>query len=204
MSAPDLFPELDDQLATLAEEGLDDAALAESTGMFVIDSLDKANWAVRRIAVATGRLAESEGFARRERERLELWLEGERQRAERSTAFLAGLLRRYHESRLAEDPKAKTIRLPAGELVCRKASDAWDIDDAEFIAWAEANRREDLLRRKDPEVDRNAVKKALMPAIEPAPTDPVVVFDENGEVVPGVRVVGGEPTFKVKPREVDR
>lgn len=188
MTDPRIYPELDDQLAAI-----DDPEAAESSGLFVIDSLDAANWAVRKLAVHTARFAKVEAFARRERERLDNYVEGERQRAERATGFLAGLLRRYHESRLAEDPTAKTIRLPAGDLTARKAPDVWDIDPDVFVAWAEANRREDLIRRPGVEVDRNAVKKLF------TVTDRGVVDPATGEVVDGVTVTVGEDTYKVRP-----
>lgn len=188
MDAPNLFPELDDQLAELG-----DPEAAEALGVFAIDSLDKANWAVRKIAVHAQRLADAEAFAKREFARLTLWLEGERDTAEQSSSFLAGLLRRYHEARLAEDPKAKTLHLPAGDLVARKQPDVWDIDDETLLVWAEANNRNDIVRRPEPEVDRNAVKKAFAAAAGKAVTS-------DGDVVPGITVTDGETKFTVKPR----
>lgn len=189
----DLYPELDDQLADVGDP---DSPEAER---FVIDSIDKANWAVRRIAAQAAKVADAEAFAQRERDRLTIWLDGERTTAMQSMDFLAGLLRRYHEDRLEADPKAKTIHLPAGDLVARKAPDVWQVDDEEFlVTWAEQAGWADVIRRRDPEVDRNALKRTFHVAPDGA------VIAPDGEVVPGVTVVKGELGFKVRPRVVDQ
>lgn len=204
MDAPHLYPELDD---ALAEAGDPDTA----ADTFVIDSPDSANWALRKLAVHAAKLAEAEAFAQRERDRLDLWLAGERHQAEQSSSFLAGLLRRYHEDRLAEQgidvhavdrkmwdkARDKTIKLPAGELTVRR-SDHWDIDDATFLAWAEQNGHEDVIRRRDPEVDRNAVKKAYGSLVDDGRV--VVGEGDERELVPGITVTEGELSFKVRPK----
>lgn len=190
MNDPNLYADLDDQLAEIG-----DPEAAESSGMFTIDSLDKANWAVKKIAVHAAKVAEAEAFVQRERDRLTVWLDGERTKALESTSFLAGLLRRYHEDRLAEDPKAKTIHLPAGDLTARKAPDRWDIDDEEFlVTWAEQAGWGDIVRRRDPEVDRNALKRTFHV------TESGAVVAPDGEQVPGVSVTPGEVAFKVRPK----
>lgn len=202
----DTFPELDDQLAEIG----DPEAAAES-GTFVIDSIDAANWAVSKLAIHASRLAECEAFARRELARLTLWLEGQREQAEQASSFLAGLLRRYHEGRLAEQGidvhdvsrdewgkvRDKTIKLPAGELVARKGADEWLVDDDVLLAWAKANKRTDIVRPRPDEVDRNAVKQAFIAAAGKAVTT-------DGDVVPGITVTEGELKFKVRPRVVDQ
>ncbi len=186
----DFHPDLDDQLAEAGDP-------EQST--FVIDDMDKANWAVRKLAVYAAKLAEAEAFAQRERDRLDVWLAGEREAAADSSSFLSGLLRRYHEDRLAEDPKAKTIHLPAGDLTARKSPDRWEVDDDEhLIAWAEQSGWGEVVRRRDPEVDRNALKRTFH--VAPGGT----VLAPDGEVVPGVTVTEGEVSFKVKPRVVEQ
>jgi hypothetical protein len=186
----DLHHDLDDQLAQIGDE-------AESS--FVIDDIDKANWAVRKLGVYAARLAEAEAFAQRERDNLDVWLAGERERAEQSSSFLAGLLRRYHEDRLEADPKVRTIHLPAGDLTARKSPDRWEVDnDEDLIAWAEQSGWGEVVRRRDPEVDRNALKRTFH--VAPGGT----VLAPDGEVVPGVTVVEGEVSFKVKPRVVEQ
>lgn len=198
MSAPDLYPELDEQLANVGDE--------EATG-FVIDSPDAANWALRKLAVHAAKLADAEAFAQRERDRLDLWLAGERHQAQQSSSFLAGLLRRYHEDRLAaqgidvhtvdkatwDKARDKTLKLPAGTLEARKQPDQWDIDDRALLDWARRNGRADIVRPRPDEVDRNTVKRVFTIADGRALT-------VDGEVVDGITVTEGELSFKVKPK----
>jgi len=54
------------------------------------------------------------------------------------------------------------------------------------------------VRRRDPEVDRNALKRTFH--VAPGGT----VLAPDGEVVPGVTVTEGEVSFKVKPRVVEQ
>lgn len=181
MSDPELHPEYDDQLAQIG-----DAEAAESSGMFVIDNLSKANWAVRKLAVYAAKLAEAEAFAQRERDRLDVWLAGEREAAAESSSFLSGLLRRYHEDRLAEDPKAKTIHLPAGDLTARKSPDRVDVDVPRFVmAQPEGSPFVRVVR-------------------EPKKTELLKHIKATGEVPDGVALVEGEVSFKVKPRVVEQ
>jgi hypothetical protein len=204
MEEPSTYPELDEALAEIG-----DPEAAESSGMFRIDSLDVANWAVRRIAVHAAKLGEAEAFAQRERDRIELWLLGERERAEQSTAFLAGLLRQYHEARLAENgvdvrtvdrdgwekARDKTIRLPAGELVARRGEARWEMDEAVLIPYLRQHARE-LIRNPDPQIDKRAVKAALQDRV----TEDGFAVNGEGEPIPGIRVHEPEVSFKVRPR----
>lgn len=200
METPSLYPELDEQLDIIDT----DPEAAESSGMFTVDSLDKANWALSTLAKRDADLAEKRAAAERMQQRIADWIVGEERRHEQHTAFLRGQLERYHRERLDTDPTAKTLHFPAGELRARKAPDQWAYtDEAEFLRWAEANGREDLIRRRDPEPDRAAVKKALNPAVAevdvPRSTDVPVWDPETGEAVPGISVTPGTVRFTARP-----
>lgn len=192
---------LDDaQLDAQVEAILDDTQAAIDTGMFEVNNKDRANRAVWKIGRIEADLGEDEALYKAERARLEAWITDRRVRAERAVEFLTTLTAGFHAIVLAEDPKRKTITLPAGDLVARKQPDVWEIDGAEVLAWAEENGRADLVRTRDPEVDRPAVKKALRPAEGSSRAlDP-----DSGELVPGVRVTPGEVRFTAKPRVVDQ
>ena len=108
------------------------------------------------------------------------------------------LLVSYHRAVLAENDREKTIKLPHGTLSSRKAPDKWEFDDEAFIAWAKAN-APDLVRTKD-EVAKSKVKDALKGSCR---GDGAVATD-SGEIVPGVTVTIGEPSFTVTTEEVAR
>lgn len=124
----------------------------------------RANGLLRTLGTLRRRLAEDEDMARAEHERIELWLTAQRQRAAKRITWLEQALELWHAAMLAQDPSRKTLMLPSGNLESREMPDVWTFEPSEFIPWAEAN-RPDLLRRKpapDPEIDRNAVKKAKL------------------------------------------
>jgi hypothetical protein len=160
---------------------------------FTIDSLDKAIWAVRKIDQHRHRFAEATKAAGAERSRIDQWLEGERQRLATSTGHLETLLARYHADQLAEDPKRKTIRTPAGDLVARKSPDRVEVDETVFVPWAERN-AEDLLNPPKP---RTPAKAEIKKRVGDIMSDGQVVNADTGEFLPGVLWVDGETTYKV-------
>lgn len=177
---------LDEQIAIAAE----DPDTAHDLGVFEVATMDRANRVVWRIGQLRSQLAEVKRLYSSERERLDAWLDDEQRRINGQVQFLQGLVEHYHRRLLAEDKRRKTVSLPAGKLEARKARDHWEIDDAEFVAWAEANGRGDLLNRPAPKPDRNAVKKALLPAPEQLDDDSAVaaIDPATGQLVPAVRV----------------
>ena len=161
-----------------------------------IADLDRAGRALRRLAYLDSRMAEIDAVYEQRLAELDAWREGERRRDEHVRSFLLGRLRQFHEARLAEDPKAKTIRLPEGDLKSRAGQPRWAIDDAAFIAWA--NGHMDELLRRDPKVDRTAVKQAFRDRV----TEDGRVFDDAGEVVPGVVVLPAETGYSAAPNPI--
>lgn len=160
---------------------------------FIIDTLDKAIWGVRKVDQHRRRFAEAVAAAAAERSRVDQWLEGERQRLATSTTSLESLLRRYHETQLADDPKRKTIRTPAGDLVARKSPDRLDVDETVFVPWAEQG-AEALLHPPKPRTpDRRAIRQRVGEIM----ADGTVVDADTGAFLPGVVHVDGEITYKV-------
>ncbi len=141
---------------------------------------------IRRLARRRRRMEDARTVADAEKARIDDWLkeQAHRYRTDELEQALAG----FHAARLVDDPDAKTLRFPAGDLISRAGQAEWDFDES-FLEWAERERPE-LLRRKV-EIDRVAAKKAVTVALG-------VAFDEAGEVVPGVTVTPGATSFTVK------
>ncbi len=189
---------LDDaQLDAQVEAILIDPAAATDSGLFEVRNKDRANRAVWKVGRIQAELAEAEALYKSERERLDAYITDERLRAEKAIEFLTALTAGYHAIVLEDDPKRKTIKLPAGDLVARQQPARWNIDDDQFIEWARANNHDELLNTKVT-VDRPTVKSDL----HVAPDGRAV--DGYGEVVAGVTVTPGDVRFSVKPRVVDR
>lgn len=164
---------------------------------FTIDTLDRAIWAVRKVDQHRRRFTEAVQAAAAERARIDQWLEGERQRFATSTIHLEALLRRYHADQLTEDPKRKTIRTPAGDLVARKGPDRVEVDETVFVPWAETN-APDLLNPPKP---RTPAKAAIKQRVGDIMSDGQVVNADTGEFLPGVVWVDGETAYSVRTDE---
>lgn len=176
-----------------------DAPTAEG---FTVDSLESADWAVRKIGQHRRRYAAAVDVATAEQGRIVEWLAEQEQRCEQATSYLVELLARYHHDLLVDDPKAKTVRLPSGELIARKRPDSLLIDESdehvdETFAWCEANLPEAVVVRKS--FDKNTLKRKLRPSATEMVGDGFRAIDPaTGELVPGVMFKVGEVSFKVE------
>lgn len=102
---------------------------------------------------------------------------------DRSAGFWEGKLRSYYEAWRRSFPsvKTKTLEFGSGTISARKRPVTVEFDEAELLAWAEANRPE-LIRVKT-SVDKTAVKTAVT---------------KDGESIPGVTVVEPGDSLTVK------
>jgi phage host-nuclease inhibitor protein Gam len=187
---------LEDHLEAAHDAGIENA---DESGMFAIVDLDRADWAVRKLARRRRKFADAEQVAAAEIARVTAWLNDQRRRHEADTAFLTSLLEAFHRRMLDEDPKAKTVRLPAGELVARKAPDKLVTDPETFIAWAKEHELTALIRVKE-DVDAKTAKVRLgMSADEPDDEGRVRAIDPTtGVVVDGAWFVPGQVGFTVR------
>lgn len=163
----------------------DEAELPE-----VLSDLLHVERTLRAIAWRRRKIAQAEMVALAVIDQAQEHLASERKRFD--TSFLEHRLHAYHQARLEDDPKAKSLRFPSGELVARKQPDRWEFDEEEFVAWA-AQHRADLLRTRPAEVDKPAAKKALR-----ALDSGQVIDGASGEIVPAVTVTPGETSFAIK------
>jgi DNA repair exonuclease SbcCD ATPase subunit len=122
-------------------------------------------------------------------EEINLWLADVTQEDREEVERLEGLLREYHERRLRENPKAKTIKHPFGTLEARKSPDKWNYREDDLLRWMKEN-RPDLVRVKEEPNKQDLKKKAKV--------KDGWVYTEDGERVEGVMVTPGEVKFSVK------
>jgi len=164
------------EIATAPAEG------APENQPFRIETKEQASWALRKLtAIERGR-QESRAAAQVELERIQTWLAEEEKRADTGRGYLDFLLEDYHRRQLAENPKAKTIKLPHGELQLRAQQPEYIRDDEAIKAWAKVTKPAVMIPQ-DPKLDWAGLKKDLKvngnKAVDPA----------TGEVVPGIQVV---------------
>jgi hypothetical protein len=186
---------LDVQLDELVDRLQNDPESVAPDALLIRD-LDWAGRALRRIARLNQRMAEIEALHEDRLNELAAWFEAEKARDGHARTYLVARLRQFHEARLADDPKAKTIRLPEGDLKARAGQPRWQINDEAFIAWA-TDVMDDLLHR-EPRVDRKALKAAFADQV----ADDGRVVTAAGEIVPGVVVLPPETTYTPAPNPI--
>lgn len=161
---------------------------------FRIETKEQAIWAMRKIAAIERGRQESRAAAQAEIERIQAWLTEEEKRADQAREYLDYLLEDYHRRQLEENPRAKTIKLPHGELQLRAQQPEFHRDEAAVMAWAMKNRPEFVIQPPppDPKLDWAGLKKVLK-IVDGQAVDP-----ETGEVIPGITVVERPPKFQIK------
>ncbi|MDI3298289.1 MAG: host-nuclease inhibitor Gam family protein [Bacillota bacterium] len=165
---------------------------------FQIDSEEKLDWALRKIARIRAEEAQVAEAAERRIAPIVAWRDAEVARLRRDEEFFLALVADYHLRLLAEDPRRKTIRRPFGVVKARAQQPEVERDDRALLAWL----KERGLGAFVEVVERPSwgeLKKRLVPT---GPTDlgeVRFVDPETGEVVPGVvgRVRGPKVTVEI-------
>ena len=157
---------------------------------FRIENKDQANWALRKIAGIERGREEVKAAAWAEISRVQTWLKEEEKRADQARGYLDFLLEDYHRHQLAENPKAKTIKLLHGDLQIRAQQPELIRDEKLLMEWADKSRPEFV--KREPKLEWGELKKALKfekgKAIDPA----------SGEIVAAITVNERPVKFSIK------
>lgn len=159
---------------------------------FVVDSMEKAEWALRKLKRVRQQRAENRKLAEEEIGRIEMWLRGEEERLQQDEDYFCALLADYHQRILQEDPKAKTVRLPHGVLKMRAQQPEFKRDEDKLLAWLDGRGIGELVRVKR-EPDWQKIKPLVA-----ATGSGAVVWTETSELVEGVRAETRPPKFTVE------
>lgn len=172
------------RLLESGEATFEPEAAPNPANRFVVDTEEKANWALHKIRSALKKLGKVTEAADRERARIDEFEKHESLRHRREVQLFEAMLEDYHRRELAKDPKAKTIRLPAGELKSRKGQPKVEITDVDaFIAWAKEHRPEFVRVKTIEEPQKKAVNEAAV---------------KDGEVLPHVEVAPAETSYSIE------
>lgn len=173
----------------------DDATVpdVEVAGWLTDDS--KASWALRKLAAARAELARLTGIHDSEIARIVEWLAGASKRPLADIEFFEAALIDYRRRLETADPTlANTYRLPDGAIARRRNPDRFVVvDEGSVIDWLAALSDADPARSALQTSRRVLVSKLRdhLNAVDG------VVFDVDGEVVPGVEYVAGDVTYRV-------
>lgn len=164
--------------------------LEEENQGWKIDSLDSADWALRKITAMKQANEEIKRFADRDRERIDDWEQKETQSNNDSISFFEHKLAEYLYEKRKTDKKA-IIKTPHGRVSTRKQPDKWEIRSDDAIKEFEELGLKDFIRTKK-EINKKDLKEAVVV------TDGGKVVTEDGEVLKSVKVVPQGETVVVK------
>lgn len=154
---------------------------------FVIDSDQKADWALRKIA-------EAENDAEKWVEYYQAQIEIIKAQTEQQTANLKVMLRHYFDTVPHKITKTtESYPLPSGKLVFKAQQPEYERDDEKVIEWLKANNAPQFVKVKE-SLDWAGLKKTVTVMDEN-------VITEDGEVIPGIKAVQREPIFTVEVKE---
>ena len=178
-----------------APEDLDDT----ENQRFRIQDDNQADWALRKIARARQDMKEAEETAAMEIEKINRWLDGQRDESLRTERFFTALLQEYYEPRFMTNPDKKTYKLPSGKVQRRTQQPLFDRDNEALLAWLKQRGMTDYVEVK--ETPKWGELKQQVQVVG----EHVVIKDGplKGEIVDGVEVVHRPPTFRVVTTEGD-
>lgn len=148
----------------------------ESEG-FVIDNIDKADWAMGKIKLERAKMAQNEELARARIEQLEVWLAKKNEASENTIAFFENKLIPFVEEQI-KGSKKKSINLPSGTVGFKKTTKTTK-DDRAVLDFVRANYGEYV--KLEEKLDLTGFKKTC--TIENGH-----LITADGEVVPGYEV----------------
>lgn len=152
---------------------------------FVVDNDQKADWAIRKLAVVRKKQAENKALYDAEIVRITEWLSTVNTALERDALYFEAVLRPYALTQRSEG--RKTVTLPHGTIKTTAGQPKVEFkDEAQFIEWAKVN-DPSLLKIKT-DIDKIAIKALI--------TDEGVVISTQGEIIPDVEVIQAETSVK--------
>ena len=178
-----------------APEDLDDT----ENQRFRIQDDNQADWALRKIARARQDMKEAEETAAMEIEKINRWLDGQRDESLRTELFFTVLLQEYYEPRFMTNPDKKTYKLPSGKVQRRTQQPQFDRDNEALLAWLKQRGMTDYIEVK--ETPKWGELKQQVQVVG----EHVVIKDGplKGEIIDGVEVVHRPPIFRVVTTEGD-
>lgn len=159
---------------------------------FVIDSDQKAEWALRKICEHKSDAVRMAVVCDAEIKRYAQIKAEADEKCRRDCSYLESLLYGYFGTVPHKATKTQeSYKLPSGALKLKLQQPTYERDDTALIAWLKEQKLEDMLKF-EPSVKWKELKDKLTSSGEAA------VYAETGEIVPGVKIVERDPVFVVE------
>lgn len=156
---------------------------------FVVDNLQLATWAMRKLRSVVAGLEANAEIALAEKARIDTWLQDANKSLLTQREFWEGHLTTYLRKQRQEDDSVKTITTPYGKITSRVTQPKWETME-ELLDWLMANN--DSLVRVKYEVDKTELKKNY------SVDGDKVIDPKTGEVVPFIQIIPSDIAYKVE------
>jgi hypothetical protein len=161
----------------------------QTSGGFIIDNDNAAEWAIKKISETRAELARYEMVCQNAISVYQMKMADARDKAHRETNGLEGMLRSYFEQVPHKATKTQeTYKLPSGTLKLKRGGIEYVRDEEALLPWVKEN-APDMVKVKE-SVDWAGLKATVS-------VSGSSVVDESGEKIPGVTVVEKPDTFTV-------
>ncbi len=174
--------------------------IEETREPFIIDTQEKAAWAMRKLRQHRQKQAETTdtadsmvGVLQKEIEDIRNWQKEHNEAIENEASWFVAGLEAWHRKQYEEDSDIKTIKLPFGQLKIRVQQPEYIRDEVKLVAWAKIS-RPDAVKIKET-ADWATIKKSVVVK------DGKAVDKTTGEIVDGIQVQEREPVFSVETEE---
>ena len=163
----------------------------EDDNSFIIDTDEKAEWAIKKIAEERAESARYISVCQDAIKTYQDKIEKAKADLDRKTSYLTFQLQRYMETvKVKESKTQKTYKLPSGTLKVKLQEPEYKRDEDKLIAYLVCNNYTDyiqtVLKPKWADLKKNVVTK-----------DGKAIIADTGEVIEGVEVIEREPVFEV-------
>lgn len=159
---------------------------------FVVDSLEKAEWAAKMYALRMQRIEEIKEYAKEKVDKILEWAESETRPLRNDAEYFQGILQPYAIEEVKRLKKGKSFKLPNGvKLGFKKAQPTYNYNDEELIMWLGSNGYEEFIANK-PKLKWKELKEACIV------TEDGRMVTNMGDIIEGVTVEpAGDDTFSV-------
>jgi hypothetical protein len=118
------------------DESLDNYLDEQITDRFTIDSLEKADWAVRKLSKHQRNIEQIKELSGKRIAAIVEWSAKEIAIEQSSVAYLESLLRPYAESQIKPTDKKRSLKVPSGSFGLKKRQPNFILDKEKLTAWA--------------------------------------------------------------------
>lgn len=158
-------------------ENMEQVQQEQEKDAFVVDSMEKADWVLGKIAKCRARMQENEVYAKKQIEKFTTWLEEVNAMENESISYFEIVLQPYLESAIA-GTKKKSVKLPNGTIGFRRSTN-FVKDDNALLDYLKGNAPAYVKVKES--VDWANFKKTCK-------VDGNKLVTEDGEIVPAVTV----------------